>query len=221
MEDRLHIIQIFRSIQGESTWAGLPCSFVRLAGCPLNCRWCDTREAHGGGRQLNIRTVMEELAGLGERLVQITGGEPLAQSGTPILIGQLLNSGYTVLVETSGALDISAIDARAHRIVDIKCPGSGETEKNLWTNLEHLTGRDELKFVVADRADYEWARDILERYQLEKRLEDQRLRAILFSPVWEVMEPQQLAGWILEDHLGVRLQLQLHKLIWEIEAGHG
>ena len=210
----LRITEIFHSIQGESTWAGLPCTFVRLTGCPLRCVWCDTEYAFHGGETLAIDDVMETVRGIGTPLVEITGGEPLIQQGAFDLAEQLLEEGFTVLVETSGALDVAPLDPRAHKIMDLKCPGSGEVERNLWSNLDHLTARDEVKFVVVDREDYAWARDVIRDRGLDKAVVDGRLRALLISPAWDAIDFQELAGWILEDGLPVRLQPQLHKLIW-------
>ncbi len=210
----LRITEIFHSIQGESTWAGLPCTFVRLTGCPLRCVWCDTEYAFHGGETLAIDDVMETVRGIGTPLVEITGGEPLIQQGAFDLAEQLLEEGFTVLVETSGALDVAPLDPRAHKIMDLKCPGSGEVERNLWSNLDHLTARDEVKFVVVDREDYAWARDVIRDRGLDKAVADGRLRALLISPAWDAIDFQELAGWILEDGLPVRLQPQLHKLIW-------
>jgi len=210
----LRITEIFHSIQGASTWAGLPCTFVRLTGCPLRCVWCDTEYAFHGGETLAIDDVMETVRGIGTPLVEITGGEPLIQQGAFDLAEQLLEEGFTVLVETSGALDVAPLDPRAHKIMDLKCPGSGEVERNLWSNLDHLTARDEVKFVVVDREDYAWARDVIRDRRLDKAVADGRLRALLISPAWDAIDFQELAGWILEDGLPVRLQPQLHKLIW-------
>jgi 7-carboxy-7-deazaguanine synthase len=213
MSEFLRITEIFHSVQGESTWAGLPCTFVRITGCPLRCVWCDTEYAFHGGERMALDAIVARVAEIGTRLVEVTGGEPLAHRNAFPLVRMLLDRGFTVLVETSGAFDISPLDPRAHRIMDLKCPGSGEESRNLWSNLDHLTSRDEIKFVIADRADYEWARDIV-RKQLAPMLNDGRLRAILFSPVWERMDFRELADWVLEDRLPVRYQIQLHKAIW-------
>ena len=214
----LPVTEIFHSIQGESTWSGLPCTFVRLTGCPLRCVWCDTEYAFHGGRRRALTEIVQEVDALGTRLVEITGGEPLAHPNAFRLASLLLDEGFTVLVETSGAIDISPLDPRAHRIMDLKCPGSGEVERNLWENLDHLKDRDELKFVVADRTDYEWARDVMRERGLGRRPEEGTLGAILMSPVWDVLDPSHLADWILQDHLPVRLQTQLHKHIWAPDA---
>jgi 7-carboxy-7-deazaguanine synthase len=210
----LRVTEIFHSIQGEGTWAGLPCTFVRLTGCPLRCVWCDTEYAFFGGERRSLDSILSEIERLGTRLVEITGGEPLIHRNAFELAARLVDSGYTVLVETSGAVDVAALDPRAHKIMDLKAPGSGEVGRNLWSNLDHLTPRDEIKVVLKDRADYEWARDTIRLRGLDERLRRGELRAILFSPVWGTLELQPLAEWILEDHLPVRLQVQLHKLIW-------
>lgn len=214
MADFLRITEIFYSIQGESTWAGLPCTFVRLTGCPLRCSWCDTSYAFHGGERKTFDEIMEEVGRHPTRLVEITGGEPLSHPGALRLADLLLEAGYTVLVETSGAFDVSGLDRRVHKIMDLKCPGSGEVHRNLWTNLDHLTERDEVKFVIADRADYEWARDVIRDRGLDRRVGEGALRALLISPVWGKIDLEALAGWALEDALPVRFQIQLHKLIW-------
>jgi 7-carboxy-7-deazaguanine synthase len=210
----LRITEIFHSIQGESTWAGLPCTFVRLTGCPLRCLWCDTAYAFHGGERMTLDAIVDEVVGIGTPLVEITGGEPLAHRNAFPLAERLLERGFTVLVETSGAFDVAPLDARVHKIMDLKCPGSGEVARNLWSNLDHLTARDEVKFVVADRADYEWARAVIRERGLDERVRRGELRALLFSPVWDAVDLEGLAGWILEDRLPVRFQVQLHKLIW-------
>jgi 7-carboxy-7-deazaguanine synthase len=214
----LRVTEIFHSIQGEGTWAGLPCTFVRLTGCPLRCAWCDTEYAFHGGERRTLDSILAEVASIGTRLVEITGGEPLIHPNAFVLARRLLDAGYTVLVETSGAIDVSPLDPRAHKIMDLKAPGSGEVARNLWSNLDHLTPRDELKVVLKDRADYEWARDTIRVRGLDERQRRGELRAILFSPVWDSLDFQQLAEWILEDRLPVRFQLQLHKLIWGGQA---
>ncbi len=214
MPDFLRVTELFHSIQGESTWAGLPCTFVRLTGCPLRCVWCDTTYAFQGGERMTLEAIVARVEELGTPLVELTGGEPLVHPGAFELARRLLDGGYTVLVETSGAVDVAPLDARAHKIMDLKCPGSGEVERNLWSNLEHLGPGDELKFVLADRADYEWAREVTRARGLDERVRVGALRAILFSPVWDALDLQDLAGWILEDRLPVRYQIQLHKLIW-------
>jgi 7-carboxy-7-deazaguanine synthase len=214
MPEFLRVTEVFHSIQGESTWAGYPCTFIRLTGCPLRCVWCDTEYAFYGGDKIPLAELMAKVREIGTNLVEITGGEPLIHRNAFVLAGMLLDEGYTVLVETSGAIDVAPLDTRAHKIMDLKCPGSGEAERNLWSNLDHLTERDELKFVIKDRADYEWARAVV----LDKGLAEMKrtggLREILFSPVWDAVDFQHMAEWILEDHLPVRYQIQLHKVIW-------
>jgi 7-carboxy-7-deazaguanine synthase len=210
----MRVTEIFHSIQGESTWAGTPMTFVRLTGCPLRCVWCDTSYAFSGGTLMSLEDIVSKVDDIGARVVEITGGEPLVHRNAFMLAERLLDRGYTVLVETSGAVDVAPLDARVHKIMDLKCPGSGELSRNLWTNLDHLTNRDELKFVIRDRADYEWARDVVRGRGLERCVADGSLRAIHFSPVWDDLELQDLARWILDDRLEVRFQLQLHKVIW-------
>lgn len=210
----LRVTEIFHSIQGESTWAGAPCTFVRITGCPLRCVWCDTAYAFEGGTRMTFDEILEEVASHPARVVEITGGEPLAHPGAFDLADALLDAGYTVLVETSGAFDVSGLDARVHKIMDLKCPGSGESHRNLWANLDHLTERDEVKFVLADRVDYEWMRETIRERGLDRRVADGTLRALLASPVWGAVDLEEMAAWILEDGLSVRFQVQLHKLIW-------
>src|SRR5688572_22740550 len=210
----LRVTEIFHSIQGESTWAGLPCTFIRLTGCPLRCVWCDTEYSFYGGEKIALDALIARVREIGTPVVEITGGEPLIHKNAFVLAQRLLDLGFTVLVETSGAIDVSPLDLRAHKIMDLKCPGSGESARNLWSNLDHLTARDELKFVIKDRTDYEWARAVLQRRGISERLQRGQLRAILFSPVWDSIDFQHLAAWILEDRLPVRLQVQLHKIIW-------
>jgi 7-carboxy-7-deazaguanine synthase len=206
---RLHINEIFYSIQGESTHAGRPCVFVRLTGCNLRCRWCDTEYAFYEGRKMTIAEVATIVTSHQCNLVEITGGEPLLQEGIYPLADTLLKSQHTVMIETSGAVDVSRLDPRVIKIMDLKCPGSGECDRNLWSNLGHLSARDEVKFVLADRADYEWARDTIRARNL-----DGRVNALLMSPVFGVLDPAELAQWILEDRIPVRLQIQIHKHIW-------
>lgn len=206
---RLVVNEIFLSVQGESTWAGRPCAFVRLTGCNLRCNYCDTEYAFHEGRKMTVAEIVGQLDGYGCDLVEITGGEPLLQEGVHELIAELLGRGRTVMIETSGASDIRGLDPRVIRIMDLKCPGSGESERNLWSNLDHLTAHDEVKFVLSDQADYEWARDLIRRYAL-----DRRVNAVLMSCAFGRLEPARLAAWILEDRLPVRLQLQIHKYIW-------
>ena len=209
ISERLHINEIFYSIQGESTHAGRPCVFVRLTGCNLRCKWCDTEYAFFEGRRMPVAEVAEIIRGYRCDLIEVTGGEPLLQEGVYPLMDALLESGQTVMVETSGASDVSRLDPRVIKIMDLKCPGSGECARNLWSNLDHLTIRDEIKFVVADRADYEWARDTIAARDLAPRV-----NALLLSPVFGQLEPAALAAWILEDRIPARMQLQMHKQIW-------
>jgi 7-carboxy-7-deazaguanine synthase len=207
--DTVVVTEIFRSIQGESTWAGLPCAFVRLTGCNLRCSYCDTRYAYEGGEELRVDAVVAKCAEYGVPLVEVTGGEPLAQAGCVPLVKALLARDWTVLVEANGALWAGDLPAEAVKILDFKCPGSGMAERNDWRNVEALTPRDEVKFVIGDRADYEWSRGVVAEYELPKRC-----RQVLFSPVSGKVEPKQIVEWILEDRLNVRFQLQLHKYIW-------
>ncbi|MBW3534866.1 MAG: radical SAM protein [Gemmatimonadetes bacterium] len=221
-EPFLRVTEIFHSLQGESTWAGLPCTFVRLTGCPLRCTWCDTAYAFHGGERMTLDAILEEVrtmsGGRSSPLVEITGGEPLVHPNAFVLAERLLDEGYTVLVETSGALDVAPLDPRVHKIMDLKCPGSGEASRNRWENLDHLTERDEVKFVVADRTDFEWMRDVIRERGLDRRVREGSLRSLLVSPVWGSVDLQALAGWILEERLPVRFQVQLHKLVWGAEA---
>lgn len=210
----LRVTEIFHSIQGESTWAGVPCTFVRLTGCPLRCVWCDTEYAFHGGEKMTLDAIVERVRAIGTPVVEITGGEPLVHRNAFVLVERLLDEGFTVLVETSGAIDVAPLDPRAHKVMDLKCPGSGESARNLWSNLAHLTERDEIKFVVTDRADYEWARSVIREHGLDERVRAGTLRALLFSPVWDAVEWRDLAQWILDDRLPARFQLQLHKLVW-------
>ena len=205
---RLKLTEIFFSLQGESTRVGLPTVFIRLTGCPLRCVWCDTTYSFTGGEWWNLDAVMEEVARHGTRYVCVTGGEPLAQKACLPLLTALCDAGYSVSLETSGALDVSDVDPRVSKIMDLKAPGSGELEKNRWENLAHITAADEIKLVLADEADYEWARKVLAEHRLTERC------GVLFSPVQGQLSPNQLAEWVLRDHLPVRMQVQLHKVIW-------
>lgn len=205
----LTINEIFHSIQGESTHSGRPCVFVRLTACDLRCSWCDTPYAFTEGRKLSVDDVVEQVRGYGCDLVELTGGEPLLQRDVYPLMDRLLESGHTVMVETGGHLSIAEVPPRAIRIVDVKCPGSGESTKNHWDNLGLLAPHDEVKFVIRDRVDYEFAREVVARHALIGRT-----AAVLLSPVHGVLAPKELAAWILEDRLAVRLQLQTHKYIW-------
>jgi 7-carboxy-7-deazaguanine synthase len=206
----LKVNEIFYSVQGESTYAGLPCVFVRLTGCNLRCSYCDTQYAYHEGEELDVAGILDRVAGYQCDLVEVTGGEPLVQNETPSLIHRLLEKGFNVLMETNGSLDIGCIDPGCVRIIDIKCPSSGEAERNLLENLTRLTAKDELKFVIGDREDYEYAKRVLKAMN-----QDQGVKCpIHFSPVFGRIRPDALAEWILEDHLQVRLSLQLHKSIW-------
>jgi 7-carboxy-7-deazaguanine synthase len=212
----MQITEIFRSIQGESTYAGLPCIFVRLTGCNLRCVWCDTEYAFYGGKKMSVDEVLEAVAGRSDsegerrvRLVEITGGEPLLQDEVASLMDRLLVAGYRVLVETSGERYVGNLPEQVIRIVDVKCPGSGEGGSFCMENLAVLNSQDQLKFVLADRRDYEWAREFLDRHP-----ECGRVEATIFSPVFDRLDARSLAQWILEDGLSVRLGLQLHKFIW-------
>ncbi|EXI75910.1 MAG TPA: 7-carboxy-7-deazaguanine synthase QueE [Candidatus Accumulibacter phosphatis] len=207
-EHVLQVSEIFLSLQGESSRVGLPTVFVRLTGCPLRCHWCDTAYAFHGGRAMALPEVLAEVARHGVRHVCVTGGEPLAQRSCPSLLRHLGDAGHSVSLETSGALDISGVDQRVSRIVDLKAPGSGECRRNRWQNLALLTSSDEVKFVLRDRVDYEWARGVV----VERSLAD--ICPLLFSPVAGELPPATLAGWIVEDRLPVRFQLQLHKVLW-------
>jgi len=204
----LKVNEIFYSIQGESSWAGLPFVFVRLTGCNLRCSYCDTRYAYDEGEETTVERILQQIKAYNCRRVEITGGEPLLQKETPALVSRLLAEGYTVLMETNGSLDINLVDNRCLRIVDIKCPMSGMSGKNDLANIERLTVGDELKFVIADQDDFAFARDIAVR---------EPCRKINFAPVSGKLSPQLLAEWILEHRLNVRLQLQLHKIIWQPE----
>jgi 7-carboxy-7-deazaguanine synthase len=206
--ERLKVNEIFYSLQGESTRAGLPCVLVRLTGCHLRCGWCDTAYAFYEGEWLARSEVLARVASFGCPLVELTGGEPLLQPGALPLLADLCDAGYEVLLETSGAVDVAPVDARVRRIVDVKCPGSGEVDRNFWPNLDVLRGSDELKLVLADEADYRWARDLVLERQLHRRC------PVHFSPVAGELDPAALAEWILRDRLPVRLQLQLHKQLW-------
>jgi len=209
---RLVINEIFFSIQGESRHAGRPCVFVRLAFCNLRCSWCDTAYAFHEGLEMNVGEILAKVRSYGCRLVEVTGGEPLAQAGSPELMARLCEEGYEVLLETGGSLDIGPVDHRVKRIVDFKCPMSGMSHKNLWTNAALLRSSDEVKFVIGSREDFEWSVQAIREHGLTEKC------PVLMSPVFGVLAPVHLAQWILEAGVGVRLQLQLHKYIWEPEA---
>ncbi len=204
----LEVSEIFLSVQGECSRAGRPCAFVRLTGCNLRCTWCDTKYAYEGGSQMSVDEVLARLDELDCPLVEVTGGEPLAQGNTLELLHRCCDAGYETLLETNGSLDITHVDERVIRIVDFKCPGSGADSKNLWANADALRPHDEVKFVLIDRADYEYAREEVERHRLCEKC------TVNFSPVTDQLEPAMLTGWILKDKLDVRVSLQLHRIIW-------
>ncbi|PPV07300.1 radical activating enzyme [Xanthomonas bromi] len=210
---RLKITEIFLSLQGEADAAGWPTVFVRLTGCPLRCQYCDTAYAFHGGEWHDIDAIVAEVASHGVRHVCVTGGEPLAQKRCLVLLQKLCDAGYDVSLETSGALDVSAVDPRVSRVVDIKTPASGEQARNRWENLPLLTARDQIKFVICSRADYEWSREIVAAHALHRRC------TVWFSPSKSEVSPRQLADWIVADRLPVRFQMQLHKLLWNDEPG--
>ncbi len=210
---RLRVTEVFFSLQGEASRVGLPTVFVRLTGCPLRCGYCDSDYAFQGGTWMTVEAIVAATRRHPTRHVTVTGGEPLAQRACPALLTQLCDAGLDVSLETSGALDIATVDPRVARIVDIKTPGSGELARMRWENLDHLTPRDEVKFVLCDADDYAWARQVLQAHRLHERC------AVLFSPVWSRLAPRELAEWILRDGLPVRMQLQLHKLLWGEVAG--
>ena len=211
--DQIRVHEIYESIQGESTFAGLPCTFVRLSRCNLRCRWCDTPQAFEGGTEMSRAAVLEKALSFETPLVELTGGEPLLQEGAIPLLRELCDAGRTVLLETSGERDISLVDPRVHRIMDLKAPGSGESRRNRWGNVAHLSSRDEVKIVLADRADYEWAKGVIEEHELERRVNE-----VLLSPVWGELDPKDLVKWVLEDDMPVRVQIQMHKVIWDADT---
>ena len=210
----LRITEIFHSIQGESRPVGYPTAFVRLTGCPLRCGYCDTAYAFHGGQRIGIPEILSRVAAFESRHVCVTGGEPLAQPGCLDLLAALCDAGYGVSLETSGALDIAPVDQRVAVVLDLKTPGSGESSRNLWANLRLLKPDDQIKFVICDRGDYDWACERLREHGLESRCE------VLFSPAWEQQPARELAEWILADRLPVRFQVQLHKYLWGNVPGH-
>ncbi len=210
---RLRITEIFYSIQGESRTLGWPTVFVRLTGCPLRCGYCDTEYAFQGGQWMELEEILERVAGYGAGYVTVTGGEPLAQPACRALLSRLADNGYAVSLETSGALDVTGVDPRVERVMDLKTPGSGEVDRNRYENLDCLNENDQVKFVVCDRADYEWAKERLREYALTDRCE------VLFSPCQGRQDPAELAEWILSDRLPVRFQVQLHRILWGDAAG--
>ncbi|MDR6231227.1 7-carboxy-7-deazaguanine synthase [Pseudomonas sp. SORGH_AS199] len=214
-KDTLRLTEIFYSLQGEARTAGLPTVFVRLTGCPLRCHYCDTAYAFTGGEIHHLDAILEQVASYRPRHICVTGGEPLAQPNCLKLLEQLCDAGYRVSLETSGALDVSGVDVRVSKVVDLKTPGSGEVGRNLYANLDHLTPNDQIKFVICSREDYDWAVSKLIEYRLE-----QRAGEVLFSPSHGQVVPRELAEWIVTDNLPVRFQLQLHKILWNDEPGH-
>lgn len=209
---QLLIHEIYRSLQGESTFAGLPCVFVRLAVCDARCVWCDTPHAFTQGQPMTLDAVLARVADLDTPLVEVTGGEPLLQEEVLPLMARLADRGKTVLLETSGLRDISRVDRRVHIIMDLKCPDSGECDNNLWSNLDHLKATDEIKFVIASRRDFDWTVDVIRNHGLDQRFE------VLLSAVFGAVTPRELAAWLLESRLQIRLQLQMHKYIWDPAA---
>jgi 7-carboxy-7-deazaguanine synthase len=211
-EGSLVVHEIYRSVQGESTFAGLPCVFVRLTACHLRCGYCDTPHAFQQGETMPLGDVVSRALELGDALIEITGGEPLLQPEVYPLMARLADAGKTVLLETSGAIDTSQVDPRVHVILDLKTPGSGEVEANVWSNVDRLKATDEVKFVICDRADFEWSVEQVRRFALTERC------PVLFSPAFGSLTPTDLAAWVLEARLPVRLQIQLHKVLWDPSA---
>ncbi len=207
--DQLRLIEVYASVQGESTWAGLPCVFVRVAGCNLRCVWCDSTFTFKGGEHRSVDAIVDDVVARGIPLVELTGGEPLVHRNAVPLMQRLVDRGLTVLLETSGSRDIGDVPAEVHVILDLKPPDSGEERANLWSNVPKLRPKDEVKFVIASRRDYEWSRERVREHGL-----DERVGAVLFSPVWGSVEPRVLVDWIMEDKLPVRFQLQMHKVVW-------
>ena len=212
-DNRLKITEIFFSLQGEALTVGIPTTFVRLTGCPLRCQYCDTAYAFTGGEWMGLDDILERVAANKTRYVTVTGGEPLAQKPCIELLTMLCDAGYTVSLETSGAIDVSAVDSRVVKVMDIKTPGSAEENRNRLENINCISGHDQLKFVICDERDYEWSRELLQRHDLNERCE------VLFSPSFEQLTATDLADWILRDGLPVRMQMQLHKLLWGNQPG--
>lgn len=210
---RLRITEIFYSLQGESRTVGLPTVFVRLTGCPLRCGYCDTEYAFQGGQWFELEEILSQIAELNCQTICVTGGEPLAQKACPELLTRLCDAGYQVSLETSGSIDVASVDERVSKVMDLKTPSSGEMEKNLYSNIDLLEQHDQVKFVMSDRDDFDWACDQIKKYDLTARCE------VLFSPVFSELEPTQLADWVLDAHLNVRMQVQLHKLLWGDKPG--
>ncbi len=210
----LRISEIFYSLQGETSRIGLPTVFIRLTGCPLRCTYCDTAYAFTGGQNMNLDDIITEVGGYGTRYVTVTGGEPLAQKNCIPMLSALCDAGYEVSLETSGALDIREVDKRVMKVVDIKTPASGEADKNLWENFTKLTRKDEVKLVICDEDDYQWAKQVLQEYKLTNKCN------VVFSPSHEALNATQLADWVLRDKLPVRMQIQLHKILWNNSPGH-
>ncbi|WP_297833775.1 7-carboxy-7-deazaguanine synthase QueE [Thermomonas sp.] len=210
---RLKLTEIFLSLQGEAREAGWPTVFVRLTGCPLRCQYCDTTYAFHGGQWWTQEAILDKVAAFGARHVCVTGGEPLAQKECIPLLARLCDAGHAVSLETSGALDIAAVDPRVSRVLDIKTPGSGEVVRNLWSNLDHLTAHDQIKFVICSREDFDWARGVLEKHRLDAICD------VFFSPSFGKVQARELAEWILAERLPVRFQMQLHKILWGDEPG--
>jgi len=213
MEKSLRITEIFYSLQGESNTVGLPTVFIRLTGCPLRCSYCDTAYAFSGGKRQSIAEIVEQVDQYKAKYITVTGGEPLAQPACHELMKALLDKGYSVSLETSGALDVSGVDARAVKVMDLKTPASAEMDKNLYQNIEYLSEKDQLKFVIADNEDYQWSKSMMQQYDLAQRCE------VLFSPVMGEMSPRVLADNIIKDNLPVRFQIQLHKYLWDDAQG--
>lgn len=214
VRDQVRLTEIFLSLQGESTSVGLPTVFIRLTGCPLRCQYCDTEYAFHGGEISSIADIVSRVDDYGVKHVTVTGGEPLAQPGALPLLEKLCDRGYEVSLETSGALDVSDVDSRVRKVIDIKTPDSGEVQKNRWSNLDHLNARDEIKFVICSRQDYDWARMKLDELDLGSRCTE-----VLFSPSADQLAARDLADWVVADRLDVRVQIQLHKILWGNEPG--